>query len=120
MLLFSPKLQDRIKQNKIMVANLVNRHKQVTKYTYFNQDLLQYEASSRNVLKMGIRICSSTDKYVVPMKFDIICLSETYLDSNTLLDDDDLEISGYTLVYSDHPSNTKRGGVCLYYKNSYL
>ena len=51
-------------------------------------------------------------------KFDTICLSETYLDSNTPLDDDSLEISGYTLVHSDHPSNTKRGGVCLYCKSN--
>ena len=29
-----------------------------------------------------------------------------------------MEISGYTLVHSDHPSITKRGGVCLYYKNN--
>ena len=34
-----------------------------------------------------------------------------------LLDDDNLVISGCDLVRSDHPSNTKRGGVCLYYKN---
>ena len=45
-------------------------------------------------------------------------LYETYLDSNTPLDDDNLEISGYILVRSDHPSNTKGGGVCLYYKNN--
>ena len=45
-------------------------------------------------------------------------LYETYLESNTRLNDDNLEISGYTLVRSDHPSNTKRGGVCLYYKNN--
>ena len=51
-------------------------------------------------------------------KFDVMYLSETYLDSNTPLDDDNLEISGYTLVRSDHSSNTKRGGVCLYYKNN--
>ena len=44
-------------------------------------------------------------------KLDIICLSETYLDSNTPLDDDSLEIFGYTFVRSDHPSNTKLGGV---------
>ena len=48
----------------------------------------------------------------------IISLSEINLDSNTPLDDDNLEISGYTLVSSDHPSNTKREGVCLYYKNN--
>ena len=51
-------------------------------------------------------------------KLDIICLSETYLDSNTPLDDDSLEIFGYTFVRSDHPSNTKLGGVCLYCKNN--
>ena len=51
-------------------------------------------------------------------KFDIICLSETNLDSNTSLDDDNLEISGYTLVCSNHASNTKRGGLCLYFKNN--
>ena len=50
-------------------------------------------------------------------KFDIICLSETYLDSTVPLDNDNLVISGYNLIRSDHPSNTKRGGVCLYYKN---
>ena len=36
-------------------------------------------------------------------KFDIICLSETYLDSNILPDDNNLEVSGYNLVRSDHP-----------------
>ena len=44
-------------------------------------------------------------------KFDIICLSEIYLDADTPFNDDNLEISGYTLARSDHPSNTKRGGV---------
>ena len=47
-------------------------------------------------------------------KFDIICLSETYLDSNILPDNSNLEIPGYNLVRSDHPSNKKRGGVCIF------
>ena len=46
-------------------------------------------------------------------KFDIICLSKTYLDSNTLLEDDNRKISGYSFVRSDHC-----GGVCLYCKNN--
>ena len=29
-----------------------------------------------------------------------------------------MEISGYTLICSDHPSNTQRGGVYFYYKNN--
>ena len=53
--------------------------------------------------------------YVSIHKFDIICLSETYLDSS--IDDESLEISGYYLIRSDHPSNKKRGGICIYYKN---
>ena len=49
---------------------------------------------------------------------DIICLSETYLDSTIQSDNDNLEIPEYNLVGSDHPSNNKRGGVCIYYKTS--
>ena len=49
--------------------------------------------------------------YVSIHKFDIICLSETYLDSS--IDDESLEISGYYLIRSDHPSNKKCGGICI-------
>ena len=51
------------------------------------------------------------------MPFNIICLSETYLNFSTTSNDDDFEISGDNLIRSDHPSNNKRGGVCIYYKN---
>ena len=44
-------------------------------------------------------------------EFNIICLSETYLDSSVAPLDDNLEISGYGLVRFDHSSNNKRGGV---------
>ena len=50
-------------------------------------------------------------------QFNIICISETYLDSSTPSDDNNLEISGYNLVCSDHPSKNKRGGVCIYCKS---
>ena len=58
--------------------------------------------------------------YVILHTFDVICSSETYLDSTTANDDDKLQIPGYNLIliHSDHPSNTKRGGVCIYYKSS--
>ena len=51
--------------------------------------------------------------YIAIHKFDIICLSETYLNSSTISDDDNLEISGYSSIHSDN----KHGGVCIYYKN---
>ena len=51
-------------------------------------------------------------------KIDIICLSETYSDSSIPFDDENLELPGYNLVRTDNPTNTKRGGVCIYYHNS--
>ena len=56
--------------------------------------------------------------YVSTHKFDVICISETYLNSDTPNVDENLEIVGYTLIRTDHLSNTKRGGVCIYYKHS--
>ena len=47
--------------------------------------------------------------YITVHKFDITCISETYLDSSTPSDDSDLETSGYTLNRSDHLSNKKEG-----------
>ena len=55
--------------------------------------------------------------YIAIHKFDIICISETYLDSSPPFDDNNLEISGYNLVHSDHLSNNKKSGVCIYYKS---
>ena len=39
-----------------------------------------------------------------------------HIDSSVLVDDDKLQIPGYSSVRADHPSNTKRGGVLIYYK----
>ena len=51
------------------------------------------------------------------LKFDIICLSEIYLSFNPAPRNDNLEIPGYNLIRSDHPSNSKRRGACIYNKN---
>ena len=56
--------------------------------------------------------------YISVYKFDIICLSETYLNSEIPSDDENLEIPGYNLVREDHPSISKSGGVSVYYKSS--
>ena len=56
--------------------------------------------------------------YISNHKFDVICFSETYLDSDISDDDDNIKIAGYNSIRADHPPNTKRGGVCIYYKHS--
>ena len=53
--------------------------------------------------------------YLSTHKFDVICISEIYLNSDTSTVDENLEI---TLIRADHPSNTKRSDVCIYYKHS--
>ena len=45
-------------------------------------------------------------------------MSETYLNASISNDDDSLKVPGYNLFRADHPSNTKRGGVCIFYRNS--
>ena len=47
-------------------------------------------------------------------KFDIICISKSYLNSDTSSSDNNLNIPGYNMSRADHPS----GGVCIYYKES--
>ena len=37
--------------------------------------------------------------YLPVHKFDIVCLSETYLNSSFPFDDDNLDIPGYIMVY---------------------
>ena len=51
-------------------------------------------------------------------KHDFICISETYFDSSILEGDSSFQLDGYKVIRADHPSNTERGGVCIYYKES--
>ena len=43
--------------------------------------------------------------YISIHKFDVICISETFLK----------KIEGYNIVRSDHLSNSRRGGIYIYY-----
>ena len=61
---------------------------------------------------------SLLEAYNTIHQYDILCISETYLDSSVSIDDTTLSHPGYNLARSDHPSNVKRGGVCLYYKEN--
>ena len=53
--------------------------------------------------------------YVGIKKFNVVCLSETYLNSSNLSDDGNFYLPSYNLVKADHPSNAKKGGVCIYF-----
>ena len=49
--------------------------------------------------------------------FDIVCLGETFLNSETSDDDPGLAIENYEIKRCDHPTDSKRGGVCIYYRD---
>ena len=42
-------------------------------------------------------------------KFDIICISESYLNSDTSSHDDNLKKPCYSMSRADHPSGNRRG-----------
>ena len=44
-------------------------------------------------------------------KFDMICLSETFLDSSTPSNDERLDMKEYKLTRADNPSDSKKSGV---------
>ena len=48
--------------------------------------------------------------------YDIIGISETFLDSSHSDGDYSLKLEGHELITADHPNNTKPGGVCIYYR----
>ena len=69
--------------------------------------------TAHNYLKISL-----SGAYILLHSFDVVCISETYLDSTTAVDDKTLAIAGYNLLRADHASNSKRGGVCVCHKSS--
>ena len=55
------------------------------------------------------------EAFLVVNDFDIVVLGETHLTSQ--LDEDDLEIDGYSIKRCDHPDGKPRGGIAVYYKS---
>ena len=58
------------------------------------------------------------EAFISTHNFDILCLPESFLDSTIDINDGNINISGYAVLRADHPSNSKRGGVCIYFKQS--
>ena len=54
--------------------------------------------------------------YNSALNYDLICLTEKYLDSS--VDPNNFSINGCKLLRANHPDSVKRGGVCLYYRES--
>ena len=64
--------------------------------------------SAHNVMKISL-----LSAYISNHNFDILCLTETYLDSSISSNDNNLTIPGYDLYTADHPSNVKYECMCV-------
>ena len=60
------------------------------------------------------------EAFITSNNFDLVCLSETFLDSTILNEDVNIQMKGYSFLRADHPNDIKRGGVCIYFKDRYL
>ena len=59
---------------------------------------------------------SLLESYINVNDTDIICLSETFLNSSIPIEENRLNIPGYSMMRADHSSNTIKGGVWICYK----
>ena len=57
------------------------------------------------------------EAFITAQNFDVVCLSETVLDSRTDISGTRRNLNDYRLLRADRPSNIKRGYVCTYYKD---
>ena len=57
-----------------------------------------------------------TEAYNSVHHFDVLAISESMLDGSISNNDISIEVFSNEIFRNDHPSNTKTGGVCLYYR----
>ena len=69
--------------------------------------------AAHNFIKVSL-----VEAFILTNNFDLVCLTQTFLDSTIPNDDVKIQINGYSLLRADHPNDIKRGGVCIYFKES--
>ena len=81
----------------------------------FNQTQVQ-----RKFFKKSLSVCHWNLNSLSAHNFSKLTQLKAYAyqKHTWILHDALLKIDGYYLVRADHPNNIKRGGVCIYYKDS--
>ena len=59
-------------------------------------------------------------EHITQHNHDIICLSETFLNSSIQTNNDRISINGYNVIRVDHPSDSKKVEVVFIIKNIFL
>ena len=73
--------------------------------TFYNYSIAAHSFSRLSLL----------EAYNIQHKFDMICLSETFLDSS-IPTNERLNMEGYKLIRADNRTDSQKGGVGIHYK----
>ena len=84
--------------------------------SYYNFSVCRWNLNS--ITAHNFEKINLPEAYHTINRFDVICLSESYLYSSIASDNDDLNIKVYSLYRADHPNNAKRCGACAYITES--
>ena len=72
-----------------------------------NDNLLVYHWNMNSIPSHNFQKIAVRESFVAMHKFDIICMSESFL--NNSYEDNDLNLNGYSFLRAEHPSNAKKG-----------
>ena len=84
----------------------------------FSQNFAIRNWNLNNIAAHNFSKINLLEIYLTIQKTGIVCLFETYLHSSFQVNNENLAIQGRDLVRYDQSTNSKRGGVCICYKNS--
>ena len=82
--------------------------------TFYNFSFYHWNLNS--IAAYSFSKLSLLEAYNAQHNFDMICLSETFLDSSIPTNDEGLNMNGYKLRRADNAGDSKTGGVGIYYK----
>ena len=92
-------------------VNLGLKPKDTQSFSIFHWTLNRIDVHNFSKISL-FQVCNWAHKY------DIICLSKTYLYSSTALYESSLHFEGCKMTLLDHTNNIKWGGIFIYYKES--
>ena len=82
------------------------------------KNLSWYHWNVNSLIAHNLSKLSQLEAYNSVYKHDFICISETFFDRSIQEEDKNIQLDGYNLLRADHPSNSKGGGVCIFYKET--
>ena len=71
----------------------INQSNQILSVCHWNLNGI----AAHNYIKLSL-----LEAYNAVYKYDVLCISETFLDSTSPLNDDQLKLNGYDVIRSDH------------------